>query len=203
MKKLALAALVSISMVATVHGSSSISAGKEKSAVCQSCHGETGNSIGPDFPSLAEQQTSYIIKQLQDFQSGKRKNDTMQPMAASLNEQDMKDIAAYFASQKITPGTPAAGKEAIALGETLFQKGKSSDGIAACNGCHGANAKGHWASVFPALAGQRAEYIVAQLKNFRSSNRANDPMMLMRHQAVRLKDEQINALAAYLNSLAL
>lgn len=174
--------------------------GKESFAVCAACHGEDGNSQTATFPSLAQQHPQYIIKQLEDFKSGKRVDPTgaMQGMAALLETpQDMANVAAWLASQKSAGGV-ATEKDLLALGERIFRGGVPDRKIAACAGCHSPNGAGIPAQ-YPRLSGQHAEYTVAQLNAFRDGSRANNQQML--DVAAKLNDKEIKAVADYIAGL--
>ncbi|MGF1546927.1 MAG: c-type cytochrome [Thiotrichales bacterium] len=174
-------------------------AGKEKSAVCAGCHGLDGNSANPEWPKLAGQGEVYLIKQLREYQSKVRDNAVMYPQAAGLSEQDMADLAAFYAAQPIKPGT--ADETAVALGESVYRGGNSATGIPACIGCHAPNGVGNPAAKFPRLSGQHATYTALQLKEFRSGARANDAGMMMRMVAQRLTDAEIDAVSQYVAGL--
>lgn len=176
-------------------------AGQAKAAACAGCHGTDGNSPAPNFPKLAGQHPSYIIKQLQEFKSGARKDTTnmMAPMVAGLSEQDMADLAAFFASQEDSGGSADAAL--VNAGEQIYRAGNSDKGLPSCMGCHGPNGAGNGASRFPNLSGQHATYSTKQLQDFRSGERANDPQLMMRNIAARMSDAEINAVASYLNGL--
>jgi cytochrome c553 len=190
-------------------------AGQTKAAACGACHGPDGNSMAPTFPRLAGQHPKYIYKQLQDFKAGRRMNAMMQGMAAPLADQDMADIAAYFASQ--TSSVNQAKPDLVKKGERLFRGGNPKTGVAACSGCHSPDGKGHAAAAFPRIGGQHADYIKAQLMAFRaagrddtvldpSTKRGNDagkpgelgPMQMV---AAKLSDKEIEALASYISGL--
>jgi cytochrome c553 len=178
-------------------------AGKEKSAVCQGCHGEDGLSVNPMCPNLAGQFPRYIEKQIRDFQSEKRVDPIMSAMAATITEkQDAKDIAAYFSSRKRMTGT-AGDKSLTAKGSMLFHEGNPDTGLYACVNCHGENGKGKSANnnVFPVIGGQTKDYIMKQLRDLRSGDRHNDPAGMMGNIARKLSDEEINALAEYVSGL--
>jgi len=174
-------------------------AGKAKAAACAACHGADGNSPNPEWPSLAGQHATYLVKQLKEFKAGDRSNPLMSPMAAGLSEEDMADIAAYFSSQ-----TPAGGKADPALvnaGEKLYRGGNATTGVAACMGCHGPNGAGNPQANFPGLAGQHAVYTVLQLKAFRSGQRTNDAGKMMQDIAARMTDAEMDAVASYIQGL--
>lgn len=173
--------------------------GKEKAVACVACHGNDGNSPLAINPKLAGQNEKYLIKQLQDFKSGTRANATMQPMASMLSEEDMANVAAYYASQKVQHA--AVPEEYIALGEKLYRSGDSDRDIPACMACHGAQGYGMSAAGFPALGGQHPDYTKAQLMAFRNGDRNNDANNVMRDVVAKMSDKQIEALAYYLAGL--
>jgi cytochrome c553 len=172
--------------------------------VCAACHAADGNSAVAANPKLAGQNYDYMHKQLVNFkpQAGKkaeRDNAVMAGMIANLSASDMKDVAAYFASQKLKPAS-AKDKELAALGQKIYRGGNAASGVAACAGCHGPNGAGMPAQ-YPRISGQFAEYVEAQLKAFRAGTRANDPNAMMRAVAVRMNDREIQAVAEYVAGL--
>ncbi len=174
--------------------------GKEKSAMCQGCHGEEGISAAPNFPNLAGQFQKYIERQIHDFQDGKRVDPMMSGMAASITElQDLKDIAAYFASKKRMKGTPSGNKELAAKGKVIFYEGNADTGVYACSNCHGENGYGKDAqnNVFPVVSGQTKDYLVKQLSDFRSGDRHNDPAGMMSSVAKKMTPAEIDAVAEF------
>ncbi|MFO1371691.1 MAG: c-type cytochrome [Candidatus Competibacteraceae bacterium] len=174
-------------------------AGKAKSATCAACHGPDGNSAVAQYPKLAGQSADYLIKQLQEFKGGVRVNAIMAGMVAPLSPQDMEDLAAYFSSQKIVRGE--ADPALTAQGEAVFRGGNLNSGVPACTACHGVSGAGNPAAKFPALAGQHAGYVEAQLKAFRAMERANDAGQMMRSIAAKLTDAEIKAVASYMQGL--
>ncbi len=162
-------------------------------AVCAACHGADGNSGSPANPKLAAQHPEYLVKQLQEYKSGKRANAIMQGMAAGLSDADMKNIAAWLASQKAKPGF-AKDKELVALGERIWRGGIADRNIAACAGCHSPNGAGIPAQ-YPRIGGQHAEYTAAQLTAFRDGVRKNS--VQMNQVAAKLNDREIRAVADY------
>ncbi len=197
--------LVSISVVlalgaTAVQAAGDAAAGKTKSAVCVACHGPDGNSpANPVWPKLAGQHPSYLVKQLTELKSGARKDQTMSPMAAPLSDQDMQDLAAYFSSQTQNPGTAAADK--VAQGEKLYRAGNKATGVAACMACHGPSGIGNGPARFPRISGQHAPYVEKALKDFRSGTRSNDLNGMMRDVAKKLSDDEIAAVAQYVQGL--
>ena len=180
-------------------------AGREKSALCQGCHGEDGNSVAPTFPKLAGQWSDYIQKQVREFQNGARFNETMTDMAASVdNFKDLFDIAAYFASQKQMAGTPIEDAEERKLyleGQNLFTLGNARTGAFRCVKCHGEYGKGQPLNnnLFPVIGGQHKDYLVKQLTDFKTEERENDRSGMMLRITTRLTDHDIEALATYLS----
>jgi len=175
-------------------------AGKEKSAPCAACHGVDGNSVNPAWPKLAGQHAEYLAKQLWYFKHGERDNATMKPMATALDEQGRADVAAYYASQKMTIGQ--ADPELVELGERIYRSGNKDSGVAPCMGCHGPNGVGNPAALYPALHGQHAQYVESQLHGFASGNRANEnAKKMMQILASRMTNQEIRAVASYIQGL--
>lgn len=183
--------------------------GQAKAAVCGACHGADGNSVNPEWPSLAGQVPAYIVKQLHDFKAKRRSNELMSPMAEPLGQADIEDLAAFFSTQPLKAQT--ARPELLAKGEQLYRKGKHRPAVAACIGCHGPAGEGQrdWEKNFsappavlaPALGGQHAAYIAKQLQSFRQKTRTNDVGSVMRNIAAPLSDEEIAAVAEYIAAL--
>lgn len=166
-------------------------------AVCVSCHGAAGNSGTPANPKLAQQHPEYLVKQLQEFKSGKRKNAIMQGFASALSEDDMRNIAYWATAQKAKPGF-AKDKELVALGERIYRGGISDRQVPACAGCHSPNGAGI-PSQYPRLGGQHSEYLATQLTAFRDGIRKNN--LQMTQVAAKLNDREIRALADYVAGL--
>lgn len=169
-------------------------------SLCVGCHGADGNSPVPVNPILAGQIKEYLYKQMTNFKmvDGKpaaRANPIMMGMVAALSDEDMKSLAAWFAAQTQKPAAAKDEKLAVA-GQKLWRGGDLAKGIPACAGCHGATGAGLPAQ-FPRLAGQYAEYTEAQLKQFRSGERANDAEKVMRMIAEKMSDNEIKAVAEY------
>jgi cytochrome c553 len=168
-------------------------------SVCAACHGADGNSPIPANPVIAGQHPEYLYKQLLNYKSGERKNPIMTGIAASLSDEDMRNLAAYFAAQQPRQGS-ASDAKLVTAGQKLYRGGNGKTGAAACAGCHSPTGIGIPAQ-YPRLKGQHAEYTVAQLKVFRGSERANDAGSVMRTIAGRLSDEEMSALAEYVAGL--
>lgn len=168
--------------------------------VCAACHGVNGQSPIAANPHLAGQHTEYLYKQLTDFKNNKeRKNAVMMAIVQPLSADDMKSVAAHYAGQRPKPAA-AANKDLVALGQKIYRGGNGTTGVPACSGCHGPNGSGIPAQ-YPRVAGQFSEYTVAQLKSFRTMERANDPNQMMRAVAARMTDQEIAAVAEYLAGL--
>jgi cytochrome c553 len=169
------------------------------STVCAACHGPDGNSPIPQNPSIAAQHATYLYKQLADFKTGRRKNPIMAGIAAGLSDEDMRNVAAYYATQKPRPDG-AKDRTLASAGQKLYRGGDSGTGLPACSACHSPNGVGIPAQ-YPRLAGQHGDYTTAQLQLFRSGDRGNDPNGMMRTIAARLSDKEIAALADYIAGL--
>lgn len=167
--------------------------------VCVACHGADGNSPAPANPKLAGQHAEYINKQLADFKSGGRASPVMAGMVAALSPEDMKNLAAYFSTQKLAPAA-AKDKALAARGEQIYRGGIAALGVPACTGCHGPTGAGMPAQ-YPQLAGQHGEYLETQLKAFRNGDRANDPNKMMQMVAMKMSDKDIKAVVEYISGL--
>jgi cytochrome c553 len=186
-------------------------AGQAKAGTCAACHGADGNSSDAQYPKLAGQHERYIAKQLKAFKSGDRENPIMQPMAAALSSQDMRDIGAYFATQHGQAGvadeSPVAagdnaGKKYWQIGEKVFRAGNAKTGVPACLACHGPTGRGNPGPAYPSLGGQHASYTLARMKFFRDgSDKAKAAAPAMAEISKRLSDEEIQGLATYVEGL--
>jgi cytochrome c553 len=166
-------------------------------AVCAACHGPDGNSAAPNYPKLAEQHPEYIVKQLTEFKSGKRANAIMLGFASTLSEEDMKNIAYWVTTKTSKPGF-AKDKALVTLGERIYRGGIADRQIPACAGCHSPNGAGIPAQ-YPRLAGQNADYALAQLTAFRDGVRTNS--LQMTGVAAKLNDREIKAVSDYIAGL--
>ena len=173
--------------------------------VCAACHGPDGNSIGPANPKLAGQIPEYLAKQLLNFKPGRdntpaaRPNNVMAAFAVPLSHDDVRNVSAYYSAQTLKP-EKAKDMKTLELGQKIWRAGIADKNVPACAGCHGPAGVGNPAQ-YPHLAGQYADYTEAQLKAFRSGERANDPNRMMRLTASRMSDSEIKAVADYIAGL--
>jgi cytochrome c553 len=179
----------------------SVEAGQTKSVTCAACHGADGNSVAADWPSLAGQHASYIVRQLEAYKSGEREDVTMTAFAMTLSNQDMLDVAAYFAAQ--TPSPKGADPAAISLGQQIYRGGVPERGIAACIACHGPGGHGNPLAAYPSISGQHAAYVAKTLTAYKSGGRRSDTDLnqMMRNVAEMLLEDEIAALASYVQGL--
>jgi cytochrome c553 len=202
-------ALTSASSI--LHAQGNINAGKQKSTSCASCHGEDGNSMVATFPKLAQQHSSYLKQQLHAFKDGSRNDPMMSPMALALTDEDIADISAYYATQKISENAlpvlepadddqkPADSKttveDIIAQGSNLYRNGDIPNEVSACIACHGPLGEGNKPAGFPALRSQHADYLIKTLTDFKSGSRTNNPDNMMHMIAKKMTDKEIKAVA--------
>jgi cbb3-type cytochrome c oxidase subunit III len=170
--------------------------GKAKSASCAACHGADGNSAAADYPKLAGQHATYLASTLTAYRDGSRANAIMAGMAATLSDDDITDLAAYYTTQTTSGG--AVDADLVARGEHLFRFGDSAKGVSACAACHGPTGAGIASARFPSLKGQWAGYTETQLKAYREGSRAN---AMMNGVAQNLSDADIRAVASYVGGL--
>jgi cytochrome c553 len=166
-------------------------------AVCVACHTADGSRGLPANPILQGQHPEYLVKQLTEFKSGKRENAVMKGFAATLSEDDARNVAAFYAGKQAKPGF-AKNKELVGLGEKIYRGGVADRSIAACAGCHSPNGAGLPVQ-YPRLAGQHAEYTETQMVAFRSGARKNSAQMT--DIAAKLNDLEIKAVADYIAGL--
>lgn len=171
--------------------------GKALAGGCAGCHGATGVSPSPTFPSLAGQHAAYTYKQLRDYQDGKRANAMMQGMVAALSEEDMVHLSAFYATQPL-PEPAGEGPSNAADIERLVKLGDGQRFVPACAACHWRHGEGDPRSIgMPAVAAQHKAYLLQTLRDYKTRNRANDVYSVMRAIAKNLSDEEIEGLASY------
>lgn len=176
-------------------------AGQGKAAACGACHGMDGNSSDAQYPKLAGQHEAYIVRQLSHFKAGQRQNPIMMGMAASLSEQDMHDLGAYFASKQSLPGVADAAL--VEHGEKLFRQGDADRGIPACMACHSIDGRGNPGAAYPQLTSQHAQYVEKTLKAWHDGTTWGDDAQakIMPAIAQKLDDKDIAALSSYIEGL--
>jgi len=209
MKKIALSLTILLGALSASNATAfdgDVNAGKEKSATCAACHGPDGNAPVNIYPKIAGQHADYIYKQLTEFKLGMtsggkegRMNPVMSGMAMPLSDQDMKDLAAYFASLNMSEG--ATPKDVQETGAMLYKAGDAERGIPSCAACHGPRGNGSSLAKFPKISFQHPEYINSQLEQFRDGVRNNDLNGVMQDIAKKLTDKDIETLSKYLGGL--
>ncbi|MEY8876883.1 MAG: cytochrome c [Leptothrix sp. (in: b-proteobacteria)] len=166
-------------------------------AVCGACHANDGSRGAPANPILQGQHPEYLVKQLTEFKAGKRDNAIMKGFASTLSDDDMKNVAAFYATKQAKPGF-AKNQDLVVLGEKIYRGGIADRSIPACAGCHSPTGAGI-PSQFPRLAGQHSDYTESQLRNFRDGIRKNNAQMT--GVAAKLNDREIKAVADYIAGL--
>ena len=192
--------LIILTAAIFVLGAGDPNSGKDKVAVCSACHGADGNSVVGLWPSLAGQNEKYLVKQLRLVKSGDRVIDSMVGLLDNLEDSDLEDIAAFYASQKNKVGQAAESK--IELGRKLYYAGNLEKGIPACSACHSPRGLGNGPAAYPLLSGQQPDYVTKALKDYRSGERVNeDPSKIMAAIAYKLDDVEIDALSSFVHGL--
>jgi cytochrome c553 len=194
------AALIATAPPTIVSADGKPEAGAAKAAVCSACHGPNGHSINPLWPNLAGQHASYTFEQVKAIQKGdKRANPTMQPLVANLSDEDIRDIAAYYATQ--TEAGLEADPSYWKSGEKIYRGGVAQRNIPACVACHGPIGRGNAPGKYPALRAQHAQYTLKQLHDYKSGERKTGPGGIMQTIAGRLSEEEMRDLASYIQGL--
>jgi cytochrome c553 len=189
----------------TVQAAGDAEAGQAKAATCVACHGVDGNSAVPTFPKLSGLGHKYLLKQMQDIRDGRRPVALMAGQVDNMTDQDLSDIAAFYDAQPRTGGTAEPDK--VSLGRKVYLGGIAERQVPACSGCHSPTGNGNGPAGYPALAGQHADYVTAQLKMFRKgyedpAGRTNGgEAKIMRTTAFRMSDMEIEAVASYIAGL--
>lgn len=198
MKKFVLAVILCPSL--TIYAQENSSAIANKASVCTACHGQEGNSTNPEWPNLAGQHPKYFIKQLKDMKDSALRNaPIMNALITTLNEQDMQDLATYYAKMPLAQGnTP---KEYLPRGEQLYREGDFAKRITACIACHGPKGTGNAPAGFPVISSQHAAYTVLQLLGFKDGKRKNDLNHIMQDISSRMSQEDMEAVAHYIEGL--
>jgi cytochrome c553 len=206
-----------------LHAEGNINAGKQKSTSCTSCHGENGNNQISTFPKLAQQHSSYLQKQLHAFKEGARNDPMMSAMALPLTDEDIADISAYYATQKISGNalpvqepvdadeTPVSSDKKgsksdtiqtlIAQGSDLYRNGDIKREVSACIACHGPFGEGNKPASFPALKSQHADYLIKSLTDFKADSRSKNPQNIMHMIAKKMTDQEIKAVSYHISMM--
>lgn len=191
--------LLTLGITGVAHAAGDAAAGQAKAAVCGACHGADGNSAIANFPKLAGQNEKYLVKQMKDIKNGVRPVVEMTGLLDNLSDQDLADLAAFFAKQATQIGH--AAKDQVEAGQKIYRAGIAAKGVAACTACHSPTGTGNASAAFPAVSGQHSAYVEKQLKMFRNAERSNDPNNMMRDIAAKLSDAEIKAVSAYIQGL--
>ena len=194
--------LVLVSVQAAAGGDAT--AGQAKSAICAACHGMDGNSVVSNWPKLAGQHEKYLVRQTSLIKSGARPVPEMMGIVAGLSDQDFEDISAFFAAQENSGGV--ADESMVALGERVYRAGNADSGVPACMSCHGPAGEGNPLAGYPALAGQHSVYTAKMLTDFRAGKNWGEgdaQSVIMNGSASELTDEEIAAVASYIQGLYL
>ena len=181
---------------------SDVAKGKELSVSCVACHGDNGISLNPVWPKLAGQNPKYLEAQLYEFKKGpdgKRNNAVMYGIAMTLSDSDISNLSAYYASLKSSVGL--VKDDYLELGRNIYRGGNMEIKMQACMSCHGPNGQGNYAAAIPMLSGQHSQYTYQQLKKFQASTRSNDYNKMMRNIVHRMTDEEMKAVASYIEGL--
>ena len=194
--------LVLVFLFVGAHAAGDIKAGESKTSTCVACHGPDGNSLATIWPKIAGQHESYLIEQLKEFRKGEqglRYEPQMYGMSVNLTDQDILDLAAYYASQPSTGSkTPS---QYVDLGTQIYRGGLPDKGVPACTACHSPNGKGNELARYPRVWGQHADYSLSQLKAFREGKRKNDPNGIMQDIAMKMTDDEMKAVSEYMAGL--
>ena len=200
MKKLLVCMMVGLGWMSFAYAAGDAASGQGKVAVCSGCHGADGNSMIPSFPKLAGQGEVYLVNQLKDIRDGARNVPQMMGILTGRTDQDLADMAAFYSTQKVTVG--ATNPDLLDLGRQIYRAGIAEKGVAACTACHSPTGAGNAQAGFPAVGGQHADYLISQLKAYRTETRTNGQAKLMQQVAALLSDKEIEAVASYMQGLS-
>ena len=192
--------MVGLGWMSFAYAAGDAASGQGKVAVCSGCHGADGNSMIPSFPKLAGQGEVYLVNQLKDIRDGARNVPQMMGILTGRTDQDLADMAAFYSTQKVTVG--ATNPDLLDLGRQIYRAGIAEKGVAACTACHSPTGAGNAQAGFPAVGGQHADYLISQLKAYRTETRTNGQAKLMQQVAALLSDKEIEAVASYMQGLS-
>ena len=201
--KAGIAAMALFMSMGAVAESGDAAAGEKLTTACQACHGSDGNGLAPNYPNIAGQNQNYLFRQLQMIQSEERSAPLMAGQLNGMSEQNLRDIAAFYASTAPKLAQAQGDDEQIAMARRIYKGGALDKGVAACTACHSPTGSGNGPAGFPRISGQTPEYTIAQLTAYREGVRATDEIYggMMRQVAANLNDTEIAALADYLQGL--
>ena len=200
MKKLIVCMMVGLGWMSFAYAAGDAASAQGKVAVCSGCHGADGNSMIPSFPKLAGQGEVYLVNQLKDIRDGARNVPQMMGILTGRTDQDLADMAAFYSTQKVTVG--ATNPDLLDVGRQIYRAGIAEKGVAACTACHSPTGAGNAQAGFPAVGGQHADYLISQLKAYRTETRTNGQAKLMQQVAALLSDKEIEAVASYMQGLS-
>ena len=200
MKKLFVCVMIGIGWMSFAYAAGDAVSGQGKVAVCSGCHGADGNSMIPSFPKLAGQGEVYLVNQLKDVRDGARNVPQMMGILTGRTDQDLADMAAFYSTQEVTVG--ATNPDLLDLGRQIYRAGIAEKGVAACTACHSPTGAGNAQAGFLALGGQHSDYLIKQLKAYRTETRTNGQAKLMQQVAALLSDKEIDAVASYMQGLS-
>lgn len=169
---------------------------------CVTCHTESGNSIVSIWPKIAEQHFDYVVKQLIEFKKGKngdRFDPNMFAMLQGINEDELLELADYYSKQVLEKNKGPVNLSRFEIGKKIYLYGDNSSKLTGCVGCHGIDGYGNKLAKFPILKWQHKDYLVTQMKKFRSGERSNDFNSIMRDISSNMTDEQINSVSEYIS----
>lgn len=174
-------------------------AGRAKSATCTACHGADGNSPSPEWPKLAGQHARYLAETLRAFRAGTRTGTLMNGLAAGLTDEDIEDLAAFYAAQEIRPGE--TDPKLLPYGQRVYRGGVAEAEVPACMACHGPNGRGNPASAYPGVAGQHAQYVYTALQAYADGLVDSGNSQIMTDIARRMTERDMRAVATYIEGL--
>ncbi|MDN3556084.1 c-type cytochrome [Halomonas maura] len=205
MRKLLASLAITMSAVGAAHADlqseADAAAGREKAQACAACHGQEGISPSGAFPNLAGQQASYLAKQIMDIRDGNRNVPQMAGQVDNFSDQDAWDVATYFADKAPALGQADPEPALVEHGRELYRAGDLAKGLPACAACHSPTGQGIGSAGYPALSGQKSDYVVSTLQAFAAGERANDPNAIMRDIAAQMSDRDMEAVANYVRGL--
>jgi cytochrome c553 len=200
MNKLIVCMLVGLGWMSFSYAAGDAASGQGKVALCSGCHGADGNSMIPIFPKLAGQGEVYLVNQLKDIRDGARNVPQMMGVLSGRTDEDLADMAAFYSNQKVTVG--ATNPDLLDLGRKIYRSGIAKKSVSACTACHSPAGEGNAQAGFPAVGGQHADYLISQLKAYRTETRTNGQAKLMKQVSALLSNKEIEAVASYMQGLS-